>query len=90
MNFLRGANSKGGREKLLFDSIYFPKNRMEIKDIGPRGEARVPGVPLGSASVTTIFTLQSDNNDVPCDISKLLLMTSPTLTLKNQNGRLRV
>ena len=44
--FLRGggANSQGGREKLLFGQ-FFPEKCMKIKEIGPRGTGR-PWRPL--------------------------------------------
>ena len=39
----RGANSKGGCEKLLFGN-FFPKNCMKLKEFGTRGGG-VPGAP---------------------------------------------
>ena len=48
--FQRGCtNCKGGGANLLLLPI-FPKNCMKLKKFEPRGGARVPGVPFGSAN----------------------------------------
>ena len=43
----RGANFPDGQ--------IFPQNCMKMKEFGPRGKARVPGAPLRSANVMTIY-----------------------------------
>ena len=39
-----GVNPQAGDANLLFGQI-FPENCIKIKEIGPRGEPRVPGAP---------------------------------------------